>query len=160
MDYLIGIDVATTGTKAIIINTEGEIIGDGFQEYPTSTPRSGWVEQNPDDWWEATITSIRDALSTAKIRPEEIRGIGFSGQMHGATFVDKDGKPLRPCLIWADTRTGPQCERINQIFGAKRFIELTSNPPLASFTASAGPGAWTLTSCSDWHKTQVFAQGL
>ena len=136
MDYLMGIDVATTGAKAIIITTDGEIVGEGFQGYPSSTPKPGWVEQNPDDWWEATITSVRNALTKAAIKPEEIKGIGFSGQMHGATFVDEEGQPLRPCLIWADTRTGPQCGRINQIFGAKHFIELTSNPPLASFTAT------------------------
>jgi len=136
MDYLVGIDVATTGTKTIIIDPSGTIVGEGFKGYPTSTPQPGWVEQNPEDWWKATIASIKDALAAANVPAKQIKGLGLSGQMHGATFVDKQGNPLRPCLIWADARTGPQCERINKIFGPDKFIELTCNPPLASFTAT------------------------
>jgi len=136
MTYLMGIDIATSGVKTIIIDPDGTIIGDGFQTYPTSTPNPGWVEQDPHDWWRCTAASIRDALTTANVDPEDIAGIGLSGQMHGATFIDADGAPLRPCLIWADTRTGPQCAKIEEIFGHEGIVNLTCNPALASFTAT------------------------
>ena len=93
-DYLMGIDIATTGTKTIIINVKGEVVGEAFSEYPVSTPRPGWVEQDPHDWWKATVGSIQGAIRQAKIALGDIRGIGLSGQMHGATFLDKDGEPL------------------------------------------------------------------
>jgi len=136
MTYLMGIDIATSGVKTIIIDPDGAIRGDGFHSYPTSTPNPGWVEQEPRDWWRCTAASIRDALAAAEVDPADIAGIGLSGQMHGATFVDPAGEPLRPCLIWADTRTGPQCARLEGIFGHDKLVELTCNPALASFTAT------------------------
>ncbi|NLF31802.1 MAG: xylulokinase, partial [Planctomycetes bacterium] len=136
MAYLMGIDVATSGVKTIIITPDGTIVGEAFRTYPTSTPNPGWVEQEPRDWWRSTAASIREALEKAAIRPQDIAGIGLSGQMHGATFVDAAGEPLRPCLIWADTRTGPQCERLEKLFGHEKLVELTCNPALASFTAT------------------------
>ncbi|MFW6155400.1 MAG: xylulokinase [Planctomycetota bacterium] len=136
MTYLMGIDVATSGVKTIIITPDGTMVGEGFETYPTSTPNPGWVEQDPHDWWRSTAASIRRALDGAGIDPGAIAGIGLSGQMHGATFLNADGEPLRPCLIWADTRTGPQCERLERLFGHEKLVELTCNPALASFTAT------------------------
>jgi xylulokinase len=130
-----GIDIATTGAKTIIIDKNGRIIGDGFGSYPTSTPKPGWAEQKPQDWWKAVVTSIKSSLRTAGVDSADIKAIGLSGQMHGATFLDDMGKPLRPCIIWADSRTSSQCEKINKIFGPMKFIKLTLNAPLASFTA-------------------------
>ena len=135
MNYLLGIDVGTTGVKALLIDEEGGIVAQGSEEYPLLTPKIGWAEQNPFDWEKATLEAIREVLKISKINAAEIKGIGLSGQMHGAVFLDKKGKVLRPAILWCDQRTGEECREINEIVGEKKVLELTSNPVLTGFTA-------------------------
>ncbi|HHX63463.1 MAG TPA: xylulokinase, partial [Chloroflexi bacterium] len=135
MAYLIGIDVGTTGTKTLLINDEGQVLSSATEEYPMYTPKPLWAEQDPEDWWQATITSIQRAVEAAHIDPAEIVGIGLTGQMHGMVMLDKDGRVLRPCIMWNDQRTGPQCEWIMNTVGRERFLDLTLNPALPGFTA-------------------------
>lgn len=135
MAYLMGIDVGTTGTKTILIEETGKVVCSSLKEYPLYTPRPNWAEQNPEDWWTATVGSIKEVLIRSGINGEEIKGIGLSGQMHGAVLVDKDHEVLRPCILWCDQRTSKQCEYITETIGKKQLIELTCNPALTGFTA-------------------------
>ena len=135
MAYLMGIDVGTTGTKALLIDEQGNVKARATEEYELSTPKPNWSEQNPEDWWQATKTAIRRVLADSGVKPSEVKGLGLSGQMHGAVFLDKNHQVLRPAILWNDQRTGNECEEITTKIGARRLIELTCNPALAGFTA-------------------------
>ncbi|NLG50684.1 MAG: xylulokinase [Chloroflexi bacterium] len=135
MTYLIGIDVGTTGTKTLLIDQQGTVLASVTAEYPMYTPRPQWAEQDPEDWWEATVKTIRQVLARSRIDPAEIAGIGLTGQMHGMVMLDGQGKVLRRCIMWNDQRTAAQCEWIMNTIGRERFLELTSNPALPGFTA-------------------------
>ncbi len=135
MAYLMGIDIGTTGTKTLLIDEKGKVISSNTQEYPLYIPKPNWAEQNPEDWWQATIKSIRKVLADSKVKCEDIKGIGLSGQMHGSVFIDKEYNVLRPCILWCDQRTARQCEYITNKIGKERLIQLTCNPALTGFTA-------------------------
>jgi xylulokinase len=135
MSYLIGMDIGTSSTRAIIIDEEGKLIASATGEYPLITPKPGWAEQNPEDWWKASIKVIKEVIETSKISPEDVAGIGPSGQMHGSVFLDRDGNVLRPALLWCDQRTQKQCDEIYDIFGYDGFIKLSYNKALTGFTA-------------------------
>jgi len=132
---LLGIDIGTSGTKTLVIDEAGRALGSATAEYPLSTPRPGWAEQEPDDWWRATAATIREVLAKSGLSGGDIRGVGLSGQMHGSVFLDSEDRVLRPALLWCDQRTGPQCEWITERVGAERVVELTANPVLTGFTA-------------------------
>ncbi len=133
--YLLGIDVGTGGTRALDIDTDGLIAASATEEHqPFATPQIGWAEQHPEDWWRATSLAVRKALAAAKLKPDQIACVGFSGQMHGAVLLDAAGKVVRPALIWCDVRTEKQCSDLNQQIGAERIIQLTCNPALPNFT--------------------------
>ena len=135
MSNLIGIDVGTTGTRAIVIDAGGRIIGSATHEHvPFASPETGWAEQDPRDWWQATCGAVPAALAAAGITGEEITAVGFSGQMHGSVLLDDRGEVIRPALIWCDQRTEAQCGEITDTVGAARLIELTCNPALTGFT--------------------------
>ncbi len=102
MSCLMGIDVGTTGVKVLLIDETGNVLESATEEYSLSTPNPNWAEQNPEDWWEGTAKAVRSVLGRAKARVE---GIGLSGQMHGAVFIDREGNVLRPCIMWCDQRT-------------------------------------------------------
>ena len=137
MSYLLGIDIGTSGTKSLIIDTDknGAVVGSATVEYPLYTPKPLWAEQNPEDWWQAVAASVRKAVDNAGIKGGDIRGIGLSGQMHGAVFLDSQDRVLRPSILWCDQRTAAECDWITQTVGAERVIELISNPVLTGFTA-------------------------
>jgi xylulokinase len=135
MAYLLGIDVGTTGARALLINEAGKVVGAATEEYPMYTPHPQWAEQEPADWWRASTVAIRRALAQAQAAPAEVKGVGLTGQMHGLVLLDKAGQPLRRCIMWNDQRTGPQCTAITEKVGAKRVLELTGNPVLPGFTA-------------------------
>jgi len=135
MAYLIGIDVGTTGTKALVIDATGNLLASATAEYPIYTPRPQWAEQDPEDWWQAAIKAIRQALESSRVEPAAISGIGLTGQMHGMVLLDAKGQVLRRCIMWNDQRTGAQCEWIMKTIGRERFLELTMNPALPGFTA-------------------------
>jgi xylulokinase len=135
VDYTLGIDVGTGGTRAIIVDRDGMVAGSAVGEHkPFASPQTGWAEQDPNDWFRAATRAIREAISHAHIRAEEVVCVGLAGQMHGAVLLDGSGEVLRPALIWCDQRTQPQCDWLNARLGDDRIIELTCNPALTNFT--------------------------
>ena len=136
MALLLGIDIGTSGTKTLLIDSGGAIRASVTVEYPSYAPRPAWSEQEPEDWWRATVRSIRLALGKAGVRAGRVGGIGLSGQMHGSVFLDKRGRVLRRAILWNDQRTGAECEEITRAAGGRRaLIALVSNPALTGFTA-------------------------
>jgi len=136
MDYLLGIDIGTSGTKGVLMNKKGKIYAQAGREYSMDMPQPDWAEQNPEMWWEATIQVIREVIKKSEVNSQQIRGIGLSGQMHGTVFLDKDLQPFRPAIIWADQRSSSQCEFIYQKIGKERLAELTGNPIATGFMCS------------------------
>ncbi len=135
MSYLLGIDVGTTGTKTILIDTNGKLISGSTVEYPLSTPHPNWAEQEPAHWWKATVESVRKALKQSGINAESIVGIGLSGQMHSSVFLDQHNRVLRPSILWCDTRTKQQCQWIVERVGVEGLREYVSNFAFEGFTA-------------------------
>lgn len=135
MSYLLGIDVGTSGTKTLLIDSQGRMVASSTSEYPLSTPQPGWAEQNPEDWYRAAVATIREVLSQSGIDPSEIAGVGLSGQMHGAVFLDGEGAVIRPSLLWCDQRTGAECREITERVGAENLVRITCNPVLTGFQA-------------------------
>jgi xylulokinase len=125
---LVGLDVGTTGVKAVAISPTGEVLAMEEEAYPLSTPHPGWAEQDPEDWWRAAEAVI------ARLPFAEVR-LGFSGQMHGLVCLDADDRVLRPAILWNDQRTAAECTEIEQRVGLERLIELTGNRALTGFTA-------------------------
>jgi xylulokinase len=133
--YVLGIDVGTGGTRALIVDSRGRVFASATEDHaPFASPRAGWAEQQPDDWWRATQLAIRKALAQKSIRGEQIACVGFSGQMHGAVMLDDKDRAVRPALIWCDVRTQQQCAELTSRIGAERLIQLTCNPALTNFT--------------------------
>ena len=132
---VLGIDVGTGGTRAVIIDGRGRILSSATEEHePFSSPKTGWAEQQPEDWWRATRVSVGKAIAQGGLGKEQIACVGFSGQMHGAVLLDGAGEVVRPALIWCDVRTEKQCKDLVEHVGWDRLIQLTCNPPLANFT--------------------------
>ncbi|HEY3026525.1 MAG TPA: xylulokinase [Pyrinomonadaceae bacterium] len=132
---LLGIDVGTGGTRAVVVDESGGVVASATGEHaPFASPQTGWAEQDPHDWWRATTEAVRGVLSQTNVGAEEIACVGFSGQMHGAVLLDEREEVLRPALIWCDQRTDAQCKSITNLVGASRLIELTANPALTNFT--------------------------
>ena len=136
MNYLIGIDIGTSGTKTVLFDEMGTVICDALIEYPMYQPHNGWAEQLPSDWWQAVADTLKQVTSKSGIDPAQIRGIGLSGQMHGLVMLDEKDQVIRPAIIWCDQRTAKECVEITEKVGAARLIEITANPALTGFTAS------------------------
>jgi xylulokinase len=133
--YVLGIDVGTSGTRALIMGTDGRVFSSATAEHePFASPQPGWAEQHPEDWWRAAGIAIRKALAKGQLRAEQVSCVGFSGQMHGAVMLDASGSVVRPALIWCDVRTEKQCRELTERIGAEQLIRLTCNPALANFT--------------------------
>ncbi|HEY7545905.1 MAG TPA: xylulokinase [Blastocatellia bacterium] len=132
---LMGIDVGTGSTRALIIDEKGTVTGSATADHEAfASPKTSWAEQDANDWWRAAREAIRLALKEADVRPDEIKCIGLTGQMHGAVLLDERDSPLRPSIIWCDQRTGDECSEITEKIGARRLIELTCNPAVTGFT--------------------------
>ena len=131
----LGIDVSTTATKALLINTSGDVLAVASTEYPFETPRPLWSEQHPDLWWDGAQKSIRAVIAKAGIDPAQIGGLGLTGQMHGLVLLDAAGQVLRPAILWNDQRTQAQCDEIHATIGRERFIQISGNVALTGFTA-------------------------
>ena len=134
MSYVIGIDIGTSGTKTALFDERGVKVASKTVEYPLYQPKEDWAEQEPRDWWGATVEGIRAV--TAGIDKSGIVGVGLSGQMHGLVMLDGDGEVLRRSIIWCDQRTSRQCDEITELVGADRLMEITKSPALTGFTAS------------------------
>jgi len=133
--YLLGIDLGTSGTKTVLFDTAGHCISSHTLEYPMYQPENGWAEQDPNDWWRAAVETIHAVLGKSGVCPEHIKGIGISGQMHGLVMLDKNGEVLRNSIIWCDGRTGDECREITEKVGREKLITVTANPALPGFTA-------------------------
>lgn len=130
---VLGIDLGTSGVKAVLVSpdeTAGRIAEATFS-YPVSTPRSGWSEQDPVDWWAATA----QAISAVVQRGVRIEALALSGQMHGAVLLGRSGRVLRPAILWNDQRSGAECDLITDRIGLPHLIKWVANPALAGFTA-------------------------
>ena len=147
---LLGIDVGTGGTRALLIDESGAVVASAIHEHqPFASPRSGWAEQDPQDWWNACQGAVRKLLGESAVPAAQIACIGLSGQMHGAVLLDRNNEVLRPALIWCDQRTAAECRYLNDTVGPRRLVELTSNPALTNFTLTKllwvrtnEPGIW------------------
>jgi xylulokinase len=133
--YFLGIDTSTTGSKALLIDERGKVIAVASSPHTLQTPKPLWSEQNPTEWWDAVVTSIRSVLQQAGISGEQVAAIGLTGQMHGLTLLDEAGTVLRPAILWNDQRTQSQCDEIHQRIGREKFIQITGNVALTGFTA-------------------------
>jgi xylulokinase len=129
VSVLVGLDVGTTGVKALAISPEGEVLARAEEEYPLSTPAPGCAEQDPGDWWRASEAAL------AAVGAERAAGIGLSGQMHGLVSLDEANRVVRPAILWNDQRTAAECAEIEEQIGLERLISLTGNRALTGFTA-------------------------
>ena len=132
--YLVGIDIGTSGTKTLLMDTRGRIVASATAEYPCLAPRPAWSEQDPAHWVRAASVTVKSCLARAP--KGEVLAIGLSGQMHGSVFLDAAGRVLRPAILWNDQRTAEECEEITRRAGGRRqLIALVANPALTGFTA-------------------------
>ena len=133
--HVLGIDVSTTATKAVLIAEDGSVAGVGVAEYDYDTPHPSWSEQDPALWWDGAITAIRAVLDKTGLTGEDVAAVGLTGQMHGLVLLDGAGSVLRPAILWNDQRTAHECDEIREAVGARRLIDITGNDALTGFTA-------------------------
>jgi len=133
---LLGIDVGTSGLKALLLSPTGDLLGSVLETYPLKVPRPGWAEQDPLLWWGACAGAVRKLLRKAGVKPSRIAGVGLTGQMHGSVFLGVGGEVLMPALLWCDQRTAVECDEITRRVGGRAsLLRLTCNPALTGFTA-------------------------
>ena len=135
MAYFLGLDVSTTSSKALLIDHMGKVLGTTSSPHTLSSPKPLWSEQDPAQWWQAVVQSIRSVILQTGIAASEIEAIGLTGQMHGLVLLDADGEVLRPAILWNDQRCQAQCDEIHQRVGKQRFIQISGNVALTGFTA-------------------------
>lgn len=136
MRYVIGIDIGTSGTKTVLFDEKGKVIASKTIEYPMYQPQNGYAEQDPADWYNAAVNTIRSVIEAGKVSANDIVGIGFSGQMHGLVMLDENNEVIRKSIIWCDQRTADEVEKMNQKIGRERLIAITANPALTGWTAA------------------------
>ncbi|HEV8430492.1 MAG TPA: xylulokinase [Pyrinomonadaceae bacterium] len=135
MTHLLGIDLSTTGAKALLIDREGRVVSSATTPLNLSTPYPLWSEQDPHEWWTATANSIKQALAEANISGVNIAAIGLTGQMHGLVLLDDQGQVLRPAILWNDQRCGAECDEIRARVSRQELVQITGNDALTGFTA-------------------------
>ncbi|HET9724141.1 MAG TPA: xylulokinase [Actinomycetota bacterium] len=135
MSHVIGLDVSTTATKAVVENGDGTVRAVASAEYPYDTPRPLWSEQDPKLWWDATRRAVAEVLAEAGLTGDDVDAVGLTGQMHGLVALDAADEVLRPAILWNDQRTGAECDRIRELVGRERLIAVTGNDALTGFTA-------------------------
>lgn len=136
MAYILGVDIGTSGTKTVLFSEDGVPVASATYEYPLYTPQNGYAEQEPLDWWNAVVNSIKQVIGESGVPAAEIKGIGLSGQMHGLVMLDGDNKVIRRSIIWCDQRTAKEVTEITDKVGADRLIDITANPAITGFTAA------------------------
>jgi xylulokinase len=134
---LLGIDVGTSGLKSVLIGLDGRIVACAMREYEPDTPRAGWAEQAPDVWVQAAIATVREVLAAPGVDPAAVASIGFSGQMHSAVMLDAAGAPVRPAILWLDTRSAPQVKMLGERFGTESLAAWIGNPIMTGVTLAS-----------------------
>jgi xylulokinase len=132
---LLGIDISTTGAKALLINSTGKAMASATTPLALSTPRPLWSEQHPEEWWQGVVQAVRRVLSESGVPATAVAAVGLTGQMHGLVLLDAKGDWLRPAILWNDQRTAAQCDEIRARLGRERLIRITGNDALTGFTA-------------------------
>lgn len=132
---LLGVDISTTGAKALLVDHDGRVISSATTPLNLSTPHPLWSEQDPREWWAATINSITQALATANASGSDVIAIGLTGQMHGLVLLDAEGEVLRPAILWNDQRCGAECDEIRARISRAKLVQITGNDALTGFTA-------------------------
>lgn len=135
-DLVLGLDVSTTATKAVLLDRSGSVLAVAAAEYGFQTPRPLWAEQEPALWWDAAQQTIAQVLAETGRSGDEVAAIGAAGQMHGMVLLDADGEVVRPSILWNDGRTAAQCDAIREAVGRERLIAITGNDALTSYTAT------------------------
>jgi len=135
MSHVLGLDVSTTATKAVLLEGTGAVRAAASPDYGFQTPRPQWSEQDPQLWWDGAVTAIRTALHASGVRGEDVDAVGLAGQMHGLVALDARDRVLRPAILWNDQRTETECDLIRETIGRERLIATTGNDALAGFTA-------------------------
>src|SRR6201989_438786 len=131
MATLIGVDVGTSGTRALAVTADGELVAEANRPHDLLTPRPDWSEQDPTQWWEAAKAALAEVAGKAG----DVAGLGLTGQMHGSVFLDSAGEVIRPALLWNDQRTAAECDEITERVGEERLLEIAGNPALTAFQA-------------------------
>ncbi|HEV2528087.1 MAG TPA: xylulokinase [Thermomicrobiales bacterium] len=131
MPSVLAIDLGTSSVKVVVVSDDGRVTGRGFASYPTQRPSPGAAEQDPNQWWDATVAAARTAIAASKVDPGTITAIGLTGQMHGTVLTDAAGRPVRPAIIWSDARGSDAASRIEDTIG-REAIAATTGGPLAS----------------------------
>ncbi|HSM43393.1 MAG TPA: xylulokinase, partial [Acidimicrobiia bacterium] len=135
MSYVIGVDVSTTATKALLIDEAGQVGAVGSSTYDYEVPRPMWTEQDPHLWWDAACSAIRAVIEESAVSADEVEAVGLTGQMHGSVLLDGGGEVIRPAILWNDQRTEAECDEIRRRVGRDRLISITGNDALTGFTA-------------------------
>jgi xylulokinase len=135
MSHVIGVDVSTTSTKALLMRSDGQVVGVASSPYDYDVPHANWTEQSPHLWWEAATSAISKVLADNRIDGRDVDAVGLSGQMHGSVLLDRAGDVVRPAILWNDQRTAAQCDEIRRRVGRRRLIDVTGNDALTGFTA-------------------------
>ncbi len=136
MSYVIGVDLGTSGTKTVLFDEKGTVIASMTIEYPMYQPKNGYAEQDPADWYNAAVNTIKCVIEKSGVSKDDIVGIGLSGQMHGLVMLDEDNNVIRKSIIWCDQRTAAEVEEMNEKIGREKLIEITANPALTGWTAA------------------------
>jgi xylulokinase len=134
MKCFLGIDAGTSGVKVIVLSDEGKVMSIGYKECNLITPKPKWVEQDPNDWWEACKYAIRDAVHKSGCG-SSIEAIGLSGQMLGSTCLDKNAEPIGNCMIWLDQRATEERDFLENTAGMDKLLDITANYPLTGYWA-------------------------
>ena len=136
MEYYLGLDLGTGSLKTVLFDVNGKEIAQSTKEYPLYQPHNGWSEQDPEDWYEAAVMTVRDVMEQSGVPKEAVKGLGISGQMMGIVNIDKNGRPLRRAILWNDGRTTEACERIRQIVGDDMFMKYSLTPARPGLSAA------------------------
>ncbi len=136
MSVFLGIDIGTSGTKTLAIDARGKILAEATSLYPSYHPKPLWSEQDPEDWWQATVETVGVVVKRARLKRADVKAIGLSGQMHGSVFLDRRNRVVRRALLWNDQRTAAECEEMQTRAGGRaELIRMVANPALTGFTA-------------------------
>lgn len=134
MKYVIGVDLGTSAVKILLVDQAGNVVKSVSKSYPLIHEKTGYSEQNPQEWVDQTTAGLVELLQDFDGDKQSIDGISFSGQMHGLVLLDGNNEVLRPAILWNDTRTTRQCQEIYETVGEERLLEITKNPALEGFT--------------------------